>query len=90
MNADESDWVVAVCSVVFDLDVGQQLEHVYPNEALSEPTASAVAFHAFPVSNECRSVPVSLKRFLANRCCDHSPAIFEEMAAKFCILGRNA
>ena len=45
-----SDWVLAICSVVFDLDVGQQLESVYPTNAMSEATASAVAFHSFPVS----------------------------------------
>lgn len=45
-----SDWIVAICSVVFDLDVGQQIESVCPIGALSEPTASAVAFHSFPVS----------------------------------------
>ena len=58
MNAEESDWLVAVCSVVFDLDVGQQLEHVYPHGALSEPIASAIAFHAFPVSNKGTAMPV--------------------------------
>lgn len=46
----QSDWILAICSVVFDLDVGQQLESVYPPDALSEPTASAVAFHSFPDS----------------------------------------
>lgn len=45
-----SDWIVAICSVVFDLDVGQQLESVYPTAAISESTATTVAFHSFPVS----------------------------------------
>ena len=45
-----SDWIVAVCSVVFDLDVGQQMESVYPTAAISETTATSVAFHSFPVS----------------------------------------
>lgn len=47
--SSQSEWVVGIASVVFDLDVGQQLECVYPANALMEPTASAVAFHAFPV-----------------------------------------
>lgn len=45
-----TDWIVGICSVVFDLDIGQQLESVFPADALPEPTASAVAFHALPVS----------------------------------------
>ena len=45
-----SDWILAICSVVFDLDVGQQMESVYPIAAISETTATSVAFHAFPVS----------------------------------------
>lgn len=52
-----SDWIVAICSVVFDLDVGQQLESVCPPDALSEATASAVAFHSFPVSHDVNFVP---------------------------------
>lgn len=49
-TAGRSDWVVAICSVVFDLDVGQQMESVYPTAAISETTAASVAFHSFPVS----------------------------------------
>lgn len=49
-TSERSEWIVGICSVVFDLDVGQQLECVFPNDALPEPIASAVAFHAFPVS----------------------------------------
>lgn len=49
-TAGRSDWIVAICSVVFDLDVGQQMESVYPTAAISETTATSVAFHAFPVS----------------------------------------
>ena len=54
-TAGRSDWIVAICSVVFDLDVGQQLESVYPAAAISESTATSVAFHSFPVSarDEC-------------------------------------
>lgn len=48
-----SEWIVGIASVVFDLDVGQQLESMFPEDALPEPTASAVAFHAFPVSASC-------------------------------------
>lgn len=59
MQTGRSDWIVAVCSVVFDLDVGQQLESVYPNAAISEATATSVAFHSFPVSRgSSRNCPV--------------------------------
>ena len=49
-TSGRSGWVVAICSVVFDLDVGQQMETVYPTAAISEMTATSVAFHSFPVS----------------------------------------
>lgn len=51
-NVGRSDWIVAVCSVLFDLDVGQQMESVYPIAAISETTATSVAFHSFPVSTQ--------------------------------------
>ncbi|KAL3154098.1 hypothetical protein ABBQ32_013634 [Trebouxia sp. C0010 RCD-2024] len=50
VQTGRSDWIVAICSVVFDLDVGQQLESVYPIAAISESTATSVAFHSFPDS----------------------------------------
>jgi hypothetical protein len=42
-------WVVAICSVLFDLDVGQRIDSMYPNSALTEEEANDVAFHSFPV-----------------------------------------
>lgn len=42
-------WIVAVCSVVFDVDVGQRVEHIYPEGVLSDDEVQDVAFHAFPV-----------------------------------------
>jgi hypothetical protein len=44
-----SEWVTALCSVVFDIDVGQKVESCYPPGALSAEELAAVAFHAFPV-----------------------------------------
>ena len=41
--------VHALCSVVFDIDVGQRLEHCHPEGALSEEEARDLAFHSFPV-----------------------------------------
>lgn len=66
--AAHCDWIVAICSVVFDLDVGQQLESVYPPDALSEPTASAVAFHSFPVSGEQTAMLLQQCAALATSC----------------------
>lgn len=45
-----SCWIIGICSVVFDIDVGQTLQFLYPEECLSEEEQSCVAFHAFPVS----------------------------------------
>lgn len=43
-------WAVAICSVLFDLDVGQRIDSIYPEGALTEEEANDVAFHSFPVS----------------------------------------
>jgi hypothetical protein len=43
-------WIIGICSVVFDIDVGQTLQHLHPENCLSEEEQSSVAFHAFPVS----------------------------------------
>eukprot|EP00882_Tetradesmus_deserticola_P009205 GHRQ01009708.1.p1 GENE.GHRQ01009708.1~~GHRQ01009708.1.p1 ORF type:complete len:128 (+),score=29.47 GHRQ01009708.1:1169-1552(+) len=43
-------WVIGICSVVFDIDVGQTLQHLYPDDCLSQEEQSSVAFHAFPDS----------------------------------------
>lgn len=53
MDLDEdyvSEWCTAICSVVFDIDLGQQVESCCPPSALSAEELEAVAFHAFPVS----------------------------------------
>ena len=42
-------WIVAICSVLFDLDVGQRIDSIYPDHALTEEEANDVAFHSFPV-----------------------------------------
>lgn len=44
-------WIIGICSVVFDIDVGQTLQHLHPENCLSEEEQSSVAFHAFPVSS---------------------------------------
>ncbi|WIA40728.1 hypothetical protein OEZ86_004417 [Tetradesmus obliquus] len=43
-------WIIGICSVVFDIDVGQTLQHLHPENCLSEEEQSSVAFHAFPDS----------------------------------------
>jgi len=45
-----ADWVVALCSITFDLDVGQQVDECYPPGSLSEEEQTDIAFHAFPDS----------------------------------------
>ena len=42
-------WACAICSVLFDLDVGQRIDSIYPEGALTEEEANDVAFHSFPV-----------------------------------------
>jgi hypothetical protein len=49
MSSDGSGWIVAIASVEFDTDVGQRLESLYPEGALSEQEEKDVAFHSFPV-----------------------------------------
>lgn len=44
-----SDWIVAICSVLFDLDVGQRIDSIVPEGALTDEEANDVAFHSFPV-----------------------------------------
>ena len=55
MAAARNEWLVALCSAVFDIDEGQKLETTYPSAALSEEEAKCVAFHAFPVGFSCTS-----------------------------------
>ncbi|KAK9831905.1 hypothetical protein WJX81_007718 [Elliptochloris bilobata] len=45
-----SEWCLAICSVVFDIDRGQLVECCYPSAALSAKELAAIAFHAFPDS----------------------------------------
>jgi len=42
-------WIVAICSVLFDLDVGLRIDSICPDHALTEEEANDVAFHSFPV-----------------------------------------
>ncbi len=46
-------WIVGLCAVVFDVDVGQKVKFLTPDGALSEEERAAVAFHSFPVSAAC-------------------------------------
>ena len=49
-STEEEGWLVGVCSVVFDIDVGQRIEYLYPPDTLRAGEDSDVAFHSFPVS----------------------------------------
>lgn len=49
-SVSQSPWIIGICSTVFDIDVGQTLRHLVPQECLSDEEKSLVAFHSFPVS----------------------------------------
>ena len=49
MEQPRSPWIVAICSVLFDLDVGQRIDSIVPEGALTEEETNDVAFHSFPV-----------------------------------------
>ena len=57
-ESPESPWLVAICSVLFDLDVGQRIDSIVPEGALTDEEANDVAFHSFPVRhlNDRRSI----------------------------------
>ena len=48
----KSEWIHCLAVVLFDLDIGHQLEQCYPRDALSVAEQGDVAFHAFPVCHE--------------------------------------
>ncbi|EFJ46522.1 hypothetical protein VOLCADRAFT_118103 [Volvox carteri f. nagariensis] len=48
--APSQQWIVGICSVVFDIDVGQRIEHLVPEACLSKEEQHDVAFHSFPDS----------------------------------------
>lgn len=45
----DSEWLIGLCSVIFDIDEGQKVLETYPPGLLSPDEATNVAFHAFPV-----------------------------------------
>lgn len=72
VDRPQSTWLRCICSVEFDLDQGQKLEHIVPEDALSIQEQSDVSFHAFPDSmsmelHACSSVRDSLFFFRIRR-----------------------
>ena len=62
LESFHSDWLIGICSVLFDIDVGQKVLDIYPPGALGEDEASDVAFHAFPVQSfEARFASLSAR-----------------------------
>lgn len=49
LESVETDWLICICSVIFDIDEGQKILEIYPPGAVAPAEASDVAFHAFPV-----------------------------------------
>ena len=43
-------WIEGICTVLFDIDVGQTVRDIVPGRVLTEEEESAVAFNSFPVS----------------------------------------
>ncbi|GIL89700.1 hypothetical protein Vretimale_16639 [Volvox reticuliferus] len=43
-------WIVGICSIIFDIDVGQRIEHLVPEGCLSKEEQHDIAFHSFPDS----------------------------------------
>jgi hypothetical protein len=60
-ESTESPWLVAICSVLFDLDVGQRIDSIVPEGALTDEEANDVAFHSFPVRH-LRHAPLAAWR----------------------------
>jgi hypothetical protein len=60
-ESTESPWLVAICSVLFDLDVGQRIDSIVPEGALTDEEANDVAFHSFPVRLSWRA-PLEVQR----------------------------
>ncbi|KAK9853379.1 hypothetical protein WJX84_012047 [Apatococcus fuscideae] len=50
MLASPAAWLTSICSVIFDIDVGQRLEDVYPPESLDSEDGANIAMHSFPDS----------------------------------------
>ncbi|KAK9805887.1 hypothetical protein WJX73_001357 [Symbiochloris irregularis] len=50
LESFHSDWLLGICSVLFDIDVGQKVLDTYPPGALTAEEESDIAFHAFPDS----------------------------------------
>ena len=63
-ESTDSPWLVAICSVLFDLDVGQRIDSIVPEGALTDEEANDVAFHSFPVRTPlagpaCGAAPIA-------------------------------
>jgi hypothetical protein len=55
--SSHSSWIVGIATVVFDVDVGQKVNNLVPEDALSAAEHKAVAFHAFPVGEAAPTRP---------------------------------
>lgn len=48
-SGPSTPWVIGICSVLFDIDKGQTLQHLHPVDCISDEEQASVAFHSFPV-----------------------------------------
>ncbi len=51
-DANQS-WIIGVASVVFDIDQGQTLEHLYPAGIINEEEGRDVAFNSKSTKTRC-------------------------------------
>ncbi|KAI8853261.1 hypothetical protein BC829DRAFT_24344 [Chytridium lagenaria] len=56
-------WALCFCVVNFDLEIGQAIEHIYPEIELSESDRRNISFSAFPDSNSTIHVGDSVFAF---------------------------
>ena len=50
-NESSKSWLEAICTVRFDLEEGQVVEHIFPEDKLTEEELKVISNYAFPDSH---------------------------------------